>query len=74
MTFKKFWRALRGHIDREEIERQVAPYVAPSVETARYEDNPDEYRQRKELQQHIDEANTVLYRFTMQQTLRRRQY
>jgi hypothetical protein len=72
MIFKKLWRAVRGHIDHDEMMRQVTPYVAPSNETERYEDNDDDRRRRKETQQHIDEANSVLYRFTMQQTLRRR--
>jgi hypothetical protein len=74
MILKKLWRAIRGHIDYDEMRRQVLPYVAPSDESGykRYQD-PDKH-ERKETQRHIDEANSTLYRFTMNQTLRRRQY
>jgi hypothetical protein len=74
MILKRLWRSITGRIDHDEMKRQVAPYIAPSDDFERYEDNIDEKRQRKELQRHIDEANSTLYRFTMNQTLRRRQY
>jgi hypothetical protein len=74
MILKKLWRAIRGHIDHEEIRRQVTPYIAPSDNAPRYERDNNERKQLKEAQQHIDEANSTLYRFTMNQTLRRRQY
>lgn len=74
MIFMKVWRAIRGHIDENDIRNRVTPYVAPSNQLARYEDNDEDRRGRLETQRHIDEANSTLYRLSMQQTLRRRQY
>jgi hypothetical protein len=71
MILKKLWRALRG-FEHDEMMRQVTPYVPPRTELPRYQDT--DKQQRNETQREIDEANSTLYRFTMNQTLRRRQY
>lgn len=72
MNFKKFLRAMVGHIDKEELNRQVMPYVAPNTYIARYQDEDRE--QRQEIQRHINEADVTLFRLRTQQALRRREY
>jgi hypothetical protein len=72
MIFTKFWRAIRGHIDEDELRSRVKPYVAPSTQAARYQD--DDKEDRKEAQRHINEANSALFRLRTQQVLRRREY
>lgn len=67
MTLIKLWRTITGR-----IERHVSPDIAPSTKIVRYEDNDKE--ERKFIQKHLDEANSVLFRFKTQQTLRRREY